>query len=44
MKYDTLALSQRLMVHIKTAEGDVKVSPINAINKHQGLIKEHTHT
>jgi hypothetical protein len=44
MKDDTLSLSQRLMVHTKTAEGDiVKVSPINTMNQHQVLIKERTH-
>jgi uncharacterized radical SAM superfamily Fe-S cluster-containing enzyme len=44
MKDDTLALSQRLMVHTKTAEGDfVKFCPINMMNQRQILIKERTH-
>ena len=44
MKDDTQALSQRLMVHTKTAETDaLKVSPINAMNQHQVPIKKRTH-
>jgi hypothetical protein len=44
MKDDAQAVSQRLMVHTKTAESDVvQVSLINTMNQHQVLTKEHTH-
>jgi succinate dehydrogenase/fumarate reductase-like Fe-S protein len=44
MKNDTQTVSQRLMVHTKTAESDVvKISPINTMNQHKVLIKERTH-
>lgn len=44
MKDDTYAVSQRLMVHTKTAESNVaQVSPINTMNQHQVLTKERTH-